>query len=99
MRQRALALDDDPVRALGGLADHELRRSRNEVRHDRVDRDPTAGDRYARLTCRDELDALSRPAQRRDDLERHGHLPHRGIGSDREDDPDTFTPRTMTADG
>ena len=98
VRERALPLDHDPVGALGGVADHELRRSRDEVRHDRVDGDPAAGDRDSGLTGRDELDALARPAQRRDDLERDGHLPHRCVRSDGEDDPDAFAPRTMTAD-
>src|SRR5207245_6666589 len=97
MRERALALDDHPVHALRRFADHELRGSGDEVGDDGVDGDAAAGYSDPGLACRDELRAFARAPQRRHDLERRGHLPHRGIRADREHDPGALAARAIAA--
>ena len=55
MRDRALALDEQQLSpALASLDDEPLRRAGDEVRDDRVDGDPPAGDRDPGLPRRDE---------------------------------------------
>jgi len=99
MRERALALDDHPVRALRGFTDHELSGSGNEVRDDRVDGDAAARDRDPGLSRRHELGGLARASQSCSDLERRGHLPYRGVRPDREHNAGALAARAMPADG
>ncbi len=86
VRERALTLDDHVVGGLRGLAHHLFRGTGDEVSSDGVDRDPLTGDRDARLTRGYEGGAFPEPAQRADDLERRGHLPHRRVGAHGEHD-------------
>src|SRR5205809_7034505 len=98
MRERPLSFDDDVVGGLRGVAGHLLRRAGDEVRDDGIDSDALARDRDARLTRCDERDALSRAAERVDDLERRRHLPHRRIRADSEDDERSLAAPAMPAD-
>ena len=66
-------------RALGGAGD--------EVRDDRVDGDPPAGDRDPGLAGRHEHRSEAAALRLAVELERDGHLPDRAVGADREDDP------------
>ena len=97
--QRPLPLDDHPVRALGRIADHALRRAGDEVGNDGVDRDAVSGDGDAGLPRGDERGSLARALERAHDLQGRGHLPHRGIGADRENDRRAFAGPAMTSDG
>ena len=98
VRQRALTFDDHPVRVLGGRAHHLLRRAGDEVGDDRVDRDPLARDRDPGLAGRDERGLLTHAAQRRDDLERRGHLSDGGVGADGQYDGHALARPPMAAD-
>ena len=68
------------------LDDEALRGARDEVRDDRVDRDPPAGDRDAGLSRRHELGSDASPLRFAVELERDGHLPDRAVGADGQDD-------------
>ena len=63
------------------------RRRRREVRDDRVDGDPPAGDRDPGLAGRHEHRIEAAALRLAVELERDGHLPDRAVGADGEDDP------------
>ena len=84
MEKRALSLDPEHLAALLDAFDHELlRRPGDEVRDDRVDRQPPAGDRDPRLSRWRELARVAEPPRLGVELERDRHLPDRTVGADR----------------
>ncbi len=86
MEQRALALDEEELpTALDPLEHEPFGGARDEVGHDRVDGDAPSGDRDPGLPGRDELTRDSTAPRLAVELERHGHLPDRAVGADRED--------------
>ena len=89
MDERALSLDEEQVgpATLVPLEEEPLGRAGEEVGDDGVDRDPPAGDRDARLARRDELRGDAAAAGLEVELQRHGLLPDRAVGADREHDP------------
>jgi len=98
MRERALALDDDPVGPLGRVADHLLGGTRDEIRDHRIDGDALARDRDPGLTGGDERGALPSALQRAHELEGDRHLPHCGVGAHRKHHARCRSPLTMAAD-
>src|SRR5919109_3884169 len=67
MNDRSLTLDPQELATLRAFEDEPLRRTGQEVRHDRVDGDPPAGDHDSRLAGRDEHRA--KPAAPRLEIE------------------------------
>ncbi len=87
VQDRALPLDPEELAAARAPFDDEpLRRARDEVGDDRVDGDPPARDRDARLPGRNEQRALAAAARLEIELERDGHLSDRAVGADRQHD-------------
>src|SRR5207253_1910551 len=83
VEDRALPLDPEQLTAAGdALEDEPLRRAGDEVRDDRVDREPPAGDRHAGLPRRDELARETAAPRLRIELERDRHLPDRAVRAD-----------------
>ena len=87
MAERALALDEQQVAALGALVHEPLGRAGDEVGDHVVDGDPPAGDGDPGLArwrrTRLQLAALAR---RRVELQRHRHLADRAVRADGVDD-------------
>ena len=87
VQERALALDPEQLAAaLAPLDDEALGGARDEVGHDRVDRDSPAGDHHPRLSRRDEDRPNTASPRLEVELARDGHLPDRAVGADGEDD-------------
>ena len=87
MDERALPLDEEQLSpALGALDDEALGRAGEEVGDDRVDGDPPARDRDARLARRHEDRGEPAPPRLEVELDRDRLLPDRAVGADGEDD-------------
>src|SRR5213075_1217324 len=87
VQERALALDPEQLAAaLAPLDDEALCGARDEVGHDRVDRDSPAGDHHPRLSRRDEDRPNTASPRLEVELARDRHLPDRAVGADGEDD-------------
>src|SRR5919106_2940185 len=87
MDQRALAFDEEQLpSALRSLDDEPLSRAREEVRDDRVDGDPPAGDSDPGLPCRDEDRLEPAPARLEIELDGDRLLADRAIRAHGEDD-------------
>ena len=86
MQQRPLAFDEEHLAASIDSFEHELLGSAgDEVRDDRVDRDPPPRDRDPGLPRRDELTAHPAAPGFAVELEGDRHLPDRAVGADCED--------------
>src|SRR5262249_39082941 len=87
MEERALTLDPEHLAATGGALDHQLLRGPGgEVGDDRVDGDPPAGDRDARLPGGNEDRPEAATLCLAVELQRDRHLPDRAVGADGEED-------------
>ena len=82
MEQRALALDEQQVAALGALVHEPLAGAGDVVGDDVVDRDAPAGDRHAGLPGRHVDRAPPALARRPVELERHDLLADHGVRAD-----------------
>ena len=86
VEDRALSFDPEEVAARAALDDEALGSTREEVRHDRVHRDPPSRDRDPGLPGRDEHRTQATPARLEIELAGRGHLPDRAVGADGEHD-------------
>ncbi len=87
VHERALALDEQQLAATPrALDDEPLGGSGEEVGDDRVDSDPPAGDRDARLPGRDEDRVEAARSRLEVELDGDGLLADRAVGADGEDD-------------
>ena len=82
MEERALALDEEQVPALGALVHQPLRGAGHVVGDHVVDGDAPAGDRHAGLTGGDVHRAQPALARRAVELERHDLLADHGVRAD-----------------